>query len=64
MKPDTFRLAKDITDNDCVDISSQKKSPEQPSSNASAQPAENKQATPKVVTKPGDKPFMDFADSN
>ncbi|MBR6891940.1 MAG: SPOR domain-containing protein [Bacteroidaceae bacterium] len=62
MKDGTFRLAKDITDNDCVDISSQKKSSEQPSSNASSQPAENKQATPKVVTKPGDKPFMDFAD--
>ena len=62
MKPDTFRLAKDISDSDCIDISSQKKSSEQPSSNASAQPAESKQATPKVVTKPGDKPFMDFAD--
>lgn len=64
MKDGTFRLAKDISDNDCVDMSAQKKSSEQPTSNASAQPTENKQAAPKVVTKPGDKPFMDFADSN
>ena len=62
IKPGTFKLAKDITMDDCIDTSSQKKSSEQPSSNASAQPAENKQSTPKVVTKPGDKPFMDFAD--
>lgn len=64
MKDGTFRLAKDISDSDCVDMSSQKKSSEQPTSNASAQPTENKQTAPKVVTKPGDKPFMDFADSN